>query len=173
MEANGQFNVPVTTTNYNVAFIEIKKSPNVEPPETLNGNYRIQSVESGKYLTLQSDTVSGATDDFVVLTTAENNATVWTLEKTSGTGYFVLANGKGMNVRFRGNSSNHIVASPKNDNTNQHWALVEVDGSTYTFCNQNTLQYMDSLGQSTDGSKVEQRPSSSTSAQQWRLIPAE
>ena len=71
MEANGQFNVPVTTTNYNVAFIEIKKSPNVEPPETLNGNYRIQSVESGKYLTLQSDTVSGATDDFVVLTTVK------------------------------------------------------------------------------------------------------
>lgn len=172
-EANSQFNVPVTTTNYNVAFIEVSKVNEPEPPEVLDGEYLIQSVESRKYLTLQSDSVSGMTDDFVVLTTAEENATVWTLEKTTGSDYFVLNSGKGMNVRFRGSGSNHIVASPKNDNPNQHWAIIEVTEGIFTFCNQNTLQYLDSLNQSADGSKVEQRPTSGTTSQQWRLIPAE
>lgn len=172
-EENGLLDIPVTMTNYNVAFIEVTKDQDVEPQEPLDGNYHIQSAESGKYLTLQSDTVSDMTDDFAVLTTSESDATVWTLEKASGTGYFVLTDGKGLNVRFRGNSSNHIVASPKNDNENQHWTLIETGENTYTFCNQNTHQCMDSLGQSADGSKIEQRASSGAASQQWKLIPAE
>lgn len=171
LEENGQFDVPVTTTNYNVAFIEVKKDNDVDPPNTLDGNYRIQSVESGKYLTLQRETVADVTDDFVVLTSDQDAATVWTIEKTAGTGYFVLSGEKGMNIRFKGEGSNHIVVSTKNDNPNQYWDLEEVGESIYTICNQNTHQCMDSLGASEDGDKVEQRPSSGTATQQWRLVP--
>lgn len=173
VDENSQFNVPVTTTNYNVAFIEVTKNQDVDPPETLDGNYRIQSVESGKFLSIQTDTVAGKTDDFVVLTAMESDATVWSLEKTSGNDYFILTAGKGMNIRFRGNGSNHIVVSPKNDNANQHWTIAKAGESIYTLCNQNTLQYADSLSQSADGNKIEQRASSGAASQQWKLIPVE
>lgn len=167
-DANGQFTVPVTTTNANVAFVSVRRAGQ---PESLEGKYRIQSVATGQYLTLQSDTVSGMTDDFVVLTTGEANAAVWTLEETAEGSYFVLNADKGMNVRFRGNGSNHIVASTKNDNPNQHWAFAKVGDGIYTLCNRNTGQYLDSLGQTAEASKLEQRPSSGQTTQQWRLVP--
>ena len=178
MEDGGSFMVPVTTANIDIAFIRVIKTEDGEEPEKPgnpdalpDGYYTIRSADTNLYLATEEKTISGKTDMFVVLTDDEDAAAQWKLEKRADGTYFVLADGKGMNVRFRGNGSNHIVVFDKNDNSNQHWSITQVEDGTYTLTNQNTGRRLDSLGQTEAGALMEQRPSADTVGQRWVITP--
>lgn len=172
--AGGSFQVAVATTNYNVALIRVTRTQGETVPETLPaGEYKIRSAAAEAYLTTQTELVAGKQDEFAVLTAEPDEAAVWTLEPCEDGSYFVLLNGKGLNVRFRGQGSDHIVVSEKNDNPNQHWEIVRQPEGSCVLKNQNTGQCLDSLGGTGAQAKTEQRPANEDAAQKWELIPAD
>ena len=181
--SNGQLSINIPGTNGNSGYrIYITKGdgsgevvgPSDQPnPSKYEGTFKIVNRQSGKVLSINSDSTSNGAN-VVQWTDSGKNSHKWTISN-DGSGYKIMnvnAN-KALDVD---NSSmkdgGNVLIWTDNGQLNQRWNIIDAGGDYVFLENANSGKMLDvDSGSMSDGGNVIQWSKNGNYNQQWKLVP--
>ncbi|MCL2352130.1 MAG: RICIN domain-containing protein [Firmicutes bacterium] len=139
-----------------------------------NGVYKIQGLNSGKFVDIKDGSTANGAVAHLWQSAAVNNQK-FRFERLSDGTYKITAvhSGKSLEVRNSGMNNGDQVAQWDFDANYacKRWYIVDCGGGNYKFVNKNSKKVLDVYGNGTaNGTKIQQWDDNGTSAQRFKLI---